>query len=185
MLILKFNAEQMALDLCDALVDGVDECIAHFMSDAKSNLKADDQSTEKAIFDMATQQIIGTAAFYAHSILESYGRGRKMSVPQNIYVEYIQSEFWNPNRRSKRIVGRSKGSYVNIFGETVTSSGTREGKALGGDSPPSYAIQNAEKKLKEGIKSGGYVMRILESHADEFFNTMNAMKYFYNEDISQ
>lgn len=152
MLVLKFNAEQMAHDLCDALVDGVDECIAHFMSDAKAHLKADDQETEKAIFDIATQHIIGTAAFYAHSILESYGRGEKMSVPQNVYLDYIQSEFWNPNRRSKRIVGRSKGTYVNIFGKEVVSRGTREGQFLGGDSPPNYAIQNAEKKLKEGIK---------------------------------
>lgn len=193
MLVLKFDYESLAYDLCDALVSGVEESIQHFMSDAKTHLKSDDFETEKAIFDMAKKEITVTAIFYAKSILESYGRGSKMDITNEALADYMSLRsssdgyVWNPDRQGFAISGRKEGWYTNIFGELVYSKGTLRGKNLenGFQKPlaPSFAIQNAERKLKQGTQENGYVMRILRRHADGFFENLNASKYFYNEEV--
>ena len=188
MLVLKFDYESLAYDLCDALVSGVEESIQHFMSDAKTHLKSDDFETEKAIFDMAKKEITVTAIFYAKSILESYGRGSAMDMQNEYLSEYIGNKAlgWNPLRTGTTIVGRPKGEYTDFFGNEAFSTGSKAGQNMEikfKPIKPSYAIQNAEKKLKQGTQENGYVMRILRRHADGFFENLNASKYFYNEEV--
>ncbi len=186
MLTLKFNYERLTYDLCNALVDAADEAIEHFKQDATNHLKSDDVETESAIFDTGAKKILATCVFYAHSIIESYGTGSLMDMSNEALDHYMNSLFWNPDRKSKVITGRPKGPYLNIFGDVVVSSGTFAGKNVEDVVPaiqPSYAIQNAEKSLDRGLKEGGYVMRILKKHTDEFFENLDTSKYFYNMEV--
>lgn len=187
MLVLKFNYMQMAYDLCDTLVKGVDEAIQHFLSDAKQHLESEDQELQQVVFDMAANQITAAAVFYAHSILESYGTGSKMDITNEALENYIHDKtWWNPDRSRFAIAGRRKGSYINIFGESVESKGRFRGREIENMiSPrkPSFGIQNAEKKLNAGLQENGYVMRILRGYANEFFESLNTSKYFYNEEV--
>lgn len=185
MLVLKFDVEQLAYDLCDTLVDAADEIINIFMNDLNTSLRANDFEEQKAIFDMAAGMIIASCVSYAESILESYGRGSLMDKDNPALEEYMNSEFWNPERNSSTIVGRPKGTYTNIFGETTTSKGKMAGLYLEhivSPIAPSYAIQNAEKRLYQITSGGGYGFRILEQYANEFFEHLDTSKYFYNED---
>lgn len=191
MLVLRFNYTQFANDLCDELVKGAQEALDMFLKDALYGMKAKDQEVENAVLDMAKEKIKASVTFYAQSILESYGRGRAMDESNEYLEEYINSSLWNPAREKKpgaQIVGRPQGSYVNIRGENVYSKGEKEGKPTGRDVgylvPPTYSIQNAEKKLERGMTENGYVMRILRSHTEQFLQSFNASNYFYNEDVS-
>ena len=83
-------------------------------------------------------------------------------------------------------MGRPKGEYTDFFGNEAFSTGSKAGQNMEikfKPIKPSYAIQNAEKKLKQGTQENGYVMRILRRHADGFFENLNASKYFYNEEV--
>lgn len=187
MTILKFNYLQMAYDLCDYLLNGVDEVLEHFMSDVKQHLKAVDNETEKAIFDMASEKITASAIFYAHSILESYGTGSKMDITNEALGEYIHGEFWNPVRQRSAIAGRRKGMYTNIFGEKVYSEGRFAGREIENmiaPQKPSFGIQNAERKLNQGLSENGYVIRTLRSYANDFFENVDTSKYFHNEEVN-
>lgn len=189
MLVLKFNYEKFTRDLCDKLIDAADESIQHFMNDAKSGLKSKDQKIDSAVLDFAKQKISTACVFYAHSILESYGRGTTMDMNNEFLDEYMASSLWNPLRHSKTIVGREKGEYTNFFGEQATSEGRLAGKPIGygHTSPnivPSYSIQNAEKKLKQGLTENGYVMRALRRNTESFLSSINPADYFYNEEVN-
>lgn len=186
MLVLRFNAEAMYSDLCKVLVSAANEIMEHFLKTAELHLKEKDAETEAAILDMAAGKISATCIFYARSILESYGTGSKMDITNPYLDEYMESIYWNPDRRRFAISGRRAGAYVNIFGETVVSSGKYRGKEIEDIVPavaPSFAIQNAEKQLDRGLQEDGYAMRILKMRTDEFFETMNPSDYFYNEEI--
>ncbi len=179
MLVLKFDYMKMGYDLCDVLVDAVNEIMNHFMFDVRSTLKATDYEVLPAEFDESLQRINAECVFYAHSIIESYGTGSRMDINNEALLDYIGSKWWNPSRWSLDIVGRPLGSYLNIFGEKKESRGTREWKRISGGIEPSYAIQNAEKELY----GNGYVMRTLQGYARNFFDTVDKSKYFHNEDV--
>lgn len=186
MLALKFNFEQLVYDLCDVLVVAADDIINKFMGDVGADLKSTDFEEEKAIFDMASKKILSGCVFYAHSILESYGRGSLMEIDDDILSNYMSSQYWNPERQSKTIVGRREGIYTNIFGEQVYSKGNFKGVYLEHIVPPkepTRAIQNAEKRLYKITDGGGYGFRTLERYANEFFENLDTSKYFYNVEV--
>lgn len=189
MLILKFDYVQFTNDLCNELVKGAQESIDRFMNDALTGMKSKDQEVENAVLDMAEQKIKAKCIFYALSILESYGRGRQMDMSNEYLKEYFGnvSLGWNPARKDKRIVGRKKGYYTNFLGETAYSKGEKEGQVtsipVGYVVPPTYSIQNAEKRLEQGLSENGYVMRVLRKHTDNFLSNMNPSDYFYNEEV--
>lgn len=187
-MVLKLDYELFAQDLCEELAKGADEAMQHFLNDAKSDLSSNDQEIEPSVVDMAKKTISTFCTFYAQSILKSYGRGSAMDMSNEYLSEYFgnQELGWNPVRKSAQIVGRPQGSYTNIFGEEKYSKGNMEGLNLEEMFPPqkpSYAIQNAEKRLKQGITENGYVLRALRSHAELFFSTMNPGKYYRNEEF--
>lgn len=191
MLVLKFDYIQFSNDLCNELVNGAQEAFEHFMKDALYGMRSKDQEVQDAILDMWQQRIKAQCVFYAQSILESFGRGRQMDETSEYLQDYINSSLWNPARERKagaQIVGRPKGNYTNILGQTAYSTGEHEGQVtarnVGKVVQPTYSIQNAEKKLEQGFSENGYVMRALRKHAESFLSTMNPSKYFYNEDVS-
>ncbi len=182
MLTLNFNLEAFKADLQVVLLNSANECMERFYNTAKRELKANDIVLEKAIYDDVSEHIIDKCIFYADAILESYGKGEQMDVNNPYLKEYIRSELWNPSRKQSvgaSIVGRPAGDYTNIFGEKSTSSGLKEGVPLGKvTKKPTYAIQNAERELKQ---ENGYVDRILSRHISNFLKTTG--KYFYNTKV--
>lgn len=189
MLVLKFDAQKFAYDLIKYLIIGADKAMEHFISDAQSHLKYSKEDYDKidAYYDIASEKIIAKCKFYALAIIESFGTGSKMDTTNPDLAAYMNSIYWNPDRRRFAIAGRKKGTYTNIFGETVTSSGKYRGKEIENIVParaPSHAIQNAERKLDAGLKDGGYVMRALQKQVDDFFAHFNPTDYFYNEEMN-
>lgn len=189
MLVLKFDSKLFTDDLLKAIADGAHEAMEYFLKMAQNNLRAKDAELEDTVIDMASEKITTTCIFYAQSILESYGRGEQMDEFNPYLKEYFRNIAlgWNPARKDKRIVGRKKGYYINFLGEQAYSTGKMEGRVtsryVGHVVQPARAIQNAEKRLEEASKNGGFIMRALDRHVEEFFSKMDSSKYFYNEDI--
>lgn len=188
---LRFNNTKFTNDYCNVLVEAAQEAFDSFMKDAMSGLDSNDQELKEAAIDMAKQKITASCIFYAQSILRSYGRGRAMDESNEYLSEYINSSLWNPAREKKpgaQIVGRPQGSYTNILGQTVYSTGEMEGKPTGRDVgylvPPTYSIQNAERYLERGLSENGYVMRILRRKTEDFFEGLNPSSYFYYEEVN-
>jgi hypothetical protein len=180
MLALKFDAESFYKGLCDDLCLAADEIMQNFLDDV-STLKQKDYEFNGTEFKAAENYIVSTCTFYAHSILESYGTGTKMDKDNEYLQDYIGNTLasWNPLRKSYPIVGRAAGEYENIFGDTKTSTGRFAGKEMHRFGiKPTYAIQNAEKKL---MQENGYATRIIESHLNEYIKT--AGNYFYNVEV--
>lgn len=189
--ILRFDYTRFTNDYCNALVEAAQEAFDSFMKDAMSGLDSTDQEVKDAVIDMAQQKISASCIFYAQSILRSYGRGRAMDESNEYLSEYINSSLWNPARDKKpgaQIVGRPQGSYTNILGQTVYSTGEMEGKPTGRDVgylvPPTYSIQNAERYLERGLSENGYVMRIFRRYTENFFDNFSPSEYFYYEEAN-
>lgn len=99
------------------------------------------------------REIIGGA----WAIIDSFGTGSKMDTSNPFLTEYKQSALWNPERHTNTIVGRPKGSYTNIFGETKESSGKMAGlyiEHIVDVKTPSMAFQNAWRWMQAGNRVG-------------------------------
>lgn len=187
-MILTFNDEAFFNDLLQVLKEAADECILRFYYDATSSSKhAQEVDLFKAEIDAAANMISAKCQFYANSIMESYGTGNLMETDNEFLQEYKNSEFWNPNRKLNSIAGRPKGEYINIFGERVESEGSlshlqditqymKDTYGIDPNRPPKRYIQNAERKLSQGV-NGGYVDRTIERYISAFLE--NATDYFY------
>jgi hypothetical protein len=95
----------------------------------------------------------------AWAAMDEHGRGSLMDGPTDnpALDEYRASSLWNPLRTGNAIVGRPKGEYETIFGETRYSSGRNAGKNLemvpsGKFRPklPSHALQTAMRWMEQG-----------------------------------
>lgn len=111
--------------------------------------------------------LIGYLQANTYVLADSYGTGSFMlddNPGLRKYMQSIKTGNWNPARRGKAIVGRPKGTYIDLFGRKHTTSGSFEGKNIEGKkvytrkketerdyyiSPtrPSYAIQLASNWL--------------------------------------
>ena len=90
-------------------------------------------------------EIIASISANAEALMDNYGTGSKMDLSNPLLSEYIASDAWNNyrTRADTRIRGRDAGSYTNVFGEIVESSGA-------------FAEQDLEnRKIKS--KTGGYI----------------------------
>lgn len=110
------------------------------------------------------------------ALADSYGTGSLMLESNPVFAEYYKKDpHWNKARKGKEIVGRPRGSYINIFGEQVSTWGNLEGVNLEGlgdiePSPPSKAIElanhwlfqtyipNAYKNVVNSIDFGKYLI---------------------------
>jgi len=129
-----------------------------FMNEARSHMLQ-----AEAVNDLAEGEIeeafgvmVAIVIGGAWVAMDEWGTGSLMDANSNpAFAEYRRSELWNPARRDLKIRGRPPGDYVNIFGETVRSTGKMMGRDLEAmgiaePSPPSYALQTAARWLKNG-----------------------------------
>jgi hypothetical protein len=99
-----------------------------------------------------TAKIVGGA----YAAMDEFGKGSLMDESNSALADYKGSELWNPYREDNKIRSRSRGPYVNIFGETVTSKSNVGGIDLeekGGKfapQPPSRALRTAGKWMLNG-----------------------------------
>ena len=179
MLVLNFDANSFFADYQQMIINVANESIQYFYDSVTSNLKHKEDVEIMPIIQAEGERIIAQCKFYANAIIESYGTGESMDKSNPALTMYKYSEFWNTLRKGLAIVGRPAGKYINIFGEIVESKGTKAGqrisKKIVDGKKPTYAIQNAENRLKQ---ENNYVDRIYERHFSEFIS--NASKYFYN-----
>lgn len=194
----RFNSEKAYKLLHDRLIIAMDELIKDFYNEATRGLSGEgkrDSEVEKATDTSETEHtgfgslsgaaryISAKCYFYAQAIMESFGTGSKADTgPDTYWEDYRKSELFNPVRKDKIIVGRPKGSYVDIYGNRRGSSGKYEGINLEGKyylNPrfeferidpisPSRSIQTAEAWT---IKNGETrIERRLQLAIEEFFS---------------
>lgn len=172
---LKFDYGSAYKDMVDILLATSNYLIDDFHSQATQGITGE---TEKEDAELIVNFITSQVIFYADAIMQSFGTGSLMDRKNPYLAEYINSGRWNPERFTYTIVGRESGSYENIYGETVQSSGRMRGKDLEKKYKPispSYSIQRAEEWL---LKDNGKIKRIIDIETTKF--TSNLSKYFYN-----
>lgn len=162
---LTFDVDACMRALVEHLVKVADALMSEFYRDATKGLsgagKADTELV-KAKYDAATQIIEAKCIFYVQAILESFGTGTLADTsPESYWAEYTANPSFNSARRTSypTIVGRSQGTYIDVWGNTRGSGGQQAGKNLEGlhlkdfntgeyhqvkPISPSRSIQNAE-----------------------------------------
>lgn len=90
-------------------------------------------------------KIIASISANTEALMDNYGTGSKMDLSNPLLSEYIASDAWNRyrSRSDTTIRGRDAGSYTNVFGEIVESSGAFAGQVL------------ENRKIKS--ENGGYI----------------------------
>lgn len=206
---LQFDADAMYADLIEHLMSVMDSINQQFFKEATAYLSAEgkeDSDIEKAILENApdfiesegNKFIVARCKFYAEALMDSFGTGSKADTSDRSYWEDYKETangtpaFFNPLRTGTTVVGRPRGSYVDIYGKQRSTWGNRAGQSIEiKDAPPdekdsswrfvpkspSYSIQQAE----DWFMKNGYVRRIegrIEEEIIEFIK-QNANKYFY------
>ena len=99
-----------------------------------------------------TAKVVGGA----YAAMDEFGKGSLLDETNPALDNYKNSGLWNPARSDNTIRSRTRGSYVNIFGDTVNSKSNVGGIDLeqkGGKfapQPPSHAMETAAKWLMVG-----------------------------------
>lgn len=196
---LKFDADQFYNDLVNHLLTVMDGINQQFFKEATNGLSAKgkaDSDIEKAVvedssdFDSATgtKFINARCKFYAEAIMESFGTGSKSDTSEKSYWEEYKATansspaFFNPLRTGTTIVGRPRGSYIDIYGNQKSTWGNMAGKPIeflfeDKIKSPTYSIQHAE----DWFVREGYSRKIegkIEEAILEFIKE-NANNYFY------
>lgn len=185
-----FDGQRFYKDLVDYLIPVIDSIAeskyreavnALHMEAAKSATSIDHAQVENTTYyegaEKGTKFINAHLWFYALAIMDSFGTGTKMDIHSRYLSDYIGSDLWNRLRDNYEIVGRKKGSYTNIFGEQVESSGAFAGRLipLQNNISPSHAIQNMEKWIITNRETE--MERQVRDHVLYFIQN-NAHKYF-------
>ena len=117
--------------------------------EGKESLHADEI---EVLGNFITAKVVGGA----HAAMDNFGKGSLMSEDNPALNDYKNSDLWNPARHDNVIRSRNRGSYVNIFGETVESKSNVGGIDLeqkGGKfapQPPSHALETAARWMRNG-----------------------------------
>lgn len=98
------------------------------------------------------------------ALADSYGTGSLMLESNPVFSDYYKNtsnKYWNKVRPGKAIAGRPRGSYINIFGEKVSTWGNAAGVNLEEigvfePSPPSKAIELATHWLYQTYLPNAY-----------------------------
>lgn len=198
---LKFDADAMYADLVEHLMSVMDSINQQFFKEAVSALSAEgkqDSDIEKSVLENApdfiesegNKFIVSRCKFYAEALMDSFGMGSKADTSDKSYWEDYKATasghpaYFNPVRTGTEIVGRPRGSYIDIYGKKHSTWGNMAGKSLEDVfkekiKSPSYSIQRAENWYMKD----GYQKRIegrIEEEIVEFIK-LNAKKYFYFE----
>lgn len=207
-LVLKFDADRLYADLVEHLMTVMDSINQQFFKEATSGLSAEgkaDSDIEKAVLEnepdfMAsegTKFIIARCKFYAEALMDSFGTGSKADTSSDSYWEDYREtangnpKYFNPLRTGTTVVGRPRGSYIDIYGKQQSTFGNYAGRSIEiKDAPadekdsswrfvpksPSYSIQRAEDWfLREGYsrkiegKIEEELIRFLQENAKDYF----------------
>lgn len=178
---LKFNWKALYDDLTARLVEVTNELIDEIYRGVTSKLSPDgqiDSEKEEAVYKPLKKTITAQCVFYAQAIVESFGIGDKADSSSESYWREYQnnSPFWNYLRFDKTIVGREKGSYIDMWGQRQKSAGRSPGVPTGNkgsygnraiQAVEAWVIQNGETKIE----------RRLTVEIDKFFQG-DMSKYF-------
>ncbi|HHY99882.1 MAG TPA: hypothetical protein GYA03_02185, partial [Tissierellia bacterium] len=153
---IKFDSQGCILALKQELMFSMKQLQTELLNEAKQRMNTPEgreSLTDGDITDIAnviSVSIVGGA----WAAMDEWGTGSLMDTSNPAFQDYRNSPLWNPARPDTKIRTRPAGPYTNIFGET------REGRGKGGydleasgkvtPTPPSYAIQNAVRWMKNG-----------------------------------
>jgi hypothetical protein len=111
---------------------------------------------DEEIVDIANV-IVASISGGAWAVMDEFGKGSLMDTSNPALQEYMKSSLWNPARgNDPTIRSRSRGPYINIFGEQVESKSNVAGidlEKLGGKfepQPPSHAMETAMRWMQNG-----------------------------------
>lgn len=198
---LKFDSARLYADLVKHLMQVMDSINQQFFREATSALSLEgksDSDIEKSVLanepDFISSEgnkfIVARCKFYAEAIMDSFGMGSKADTSEDSYWEDYRATanqspaYFNPLRTGTEIVGRPRGSYIDIYGKKHSTWGNMAGQSLeeiykDKIKSPSYSIQRAE----DWYMKDGYLKRTEGRIEEEIlqFLQQNAKNYFYFE----
>ena len=128
---LRFNISGLTNEILHNLEIELDAALDAWKSEAY-NKRGNSDVSFKAKFDTELKR--KTKGFIAYlkanpaALADSYGTGSLMIESNPLFEDYFKKDKnWNKARTGKVIVGRPRGSYINIFGEQVSTWGSLEG----------------------------------------------------------
>lgn len=160
---LKFDYNKVLNDYLNYFYEELEFALQNWEQEVKNNIMSDfikkhGNPSVDSYVKFTKKAIIGYLEANPAVLADAYGTGSLMNIEDNPgFQEYRNSQYWNPARKNKNIVGRPEGNYVDIFGNKKYSWGTREGENLEYDRrntgyqiepiPPSNSIKNADNWL--------------------------------------
>lgn len=196
---LTFDAEGCYQAMIEKLIEVANAIMKDFYNEAIDGLdtasKADSKRID-AVINETTGYIDAKCEFYANALMQSFGTGSKADTSSRSYWDEYKAtqggkpSYFNPARPGTQIVGRPRGSYIDIFGQQRSTWGSKVGVNLEGTSwkdkktgktvtveaiAPKYSIQNAEDWLIRNAERR--IDKRIEEELKQFFAT-EAHKYF-------
>lgn len=180
---LRIDKKGLANEILDKLKIELDSVFEIWEKEVYSKLKHQtfrDNAIVESYLIKETNKIIAYLKANTYTLADSYGTGSLMLSNNPGFQSYKNSDRWNRARTGKTIVGRPKGSYKDVFGNTRKSLGTMEGVPIEGlekwhrrivednnsseltiePVSPSYALQDAEKFLYSTYLPNAYKLAI-------------------------
>lgn len=144
---IKFDADGCMVALAKALLDAVqglrqefkDYVISEYTKSGLPEVGLEDGAIKETVGYISARVTGGPWA-----ILNEFGTGSLMDRSNPALSEYMNSWLWNPAREGYEIVGRPEGWYVDFFGGTRYSSGSREGQNIEDRFPPTPPTHGME-----------------------------------------
>ena len=183
---LRFNIEGLSNELLKNLKSELEgACIAweiETMSKVRHNYFGKDENPYVGhAIKMQVDGIIAYLEANTYVLADSYGTGSFMLENNPGLKDYMNSKYWNKERKGKAIAGRKEGEYVDLFGRRHSTSGAFKGVNIEGKrvytrkkdderdyyiSPthPSYAIQLAENWLYKTYLPNAYKLAVKKTN---------------------
>lgn len=193
---LTFDAEGCYRALIQTLIKVSDAIMEEFYNEAIAGLDAkgkEDSKKINAIWDETKGYVESQCKFYANALMQSFGTGSLADTSADSYwQEYKSSRIFNPVRPGTSIVGRKRGSYIDIYGKKHSTWGNLAGKNIEGMEfelngeivkiepvAPSHSIKNAEnwllqnhqRRIEDRIEEE--LKRFFSEEAKSFFIEVN------------
>lgn len=176
-LTLEFDGNGFMQALTEKLIEVADNLMKAFFKEAtQGSAYSSESKIEPAVLDSVSHMITAKCFFHANAIMESFGVGTGIDTSSEYLSDYINSDLWNPARRSTAVVGRPAGEYTNIYGKQAMSSGRMEGIPISfATRPAKMFIQKAEAwimrdgttKIERTVETE--ILKFIQDEAGKFF----------------